>query len=175
MTKMLPRWADPSKEILKGTGVIKEEVVAAIEHRRHLLADSFVDEEDRGGAGWSFHPDFATSIIHLLVVVGFSVVVHASHFAFFVGFVIDIALDGDRLGLHEYECVDLLSDFEGELLKVASLGREAGRELIGHVWIVVRVVTVVLQWREVPDVSKRRAFDDEVELLLDSGRDLSSV
>jgi hypothetical protein len=125
VTKVLPGLTDPSKKILEGTSVVEEEVVGAIKDRRRFLRDYLVDKENRGAARWCFHPSLPMSVVNLPTTIGFSVMVHASHFAAFVGFRVDVALDSDSLGLNEQVCVDLLTNFEGELLKAASIGHVA--------------------------------------------------
>jgi hypothetical protein len=122
------------------------------------LTNPFVDEEDRVTARWSFHPGLPASIVHLPIAVGFSMMVHASNLTFFVSFEVDVALDGDGLGLEEQVRVDLLADFDRELLEVAGVRRAAGMELIDHfcgiqavssdvysIQMVVRLMRVVSQ------------------------------
>lgn len=59
-------------------------------------------------------------------------VVHTNHLASYVGFTVAKAHDGYYLVFRQKVRVDLLTNLERQLLKVAGVRHGASRELIGH-------------------------------------------
>lgn len=112
--------------------MFEEEVIGTIENRRPFKTDASVDEEDYGSTRRRGDPGFPTSIVHFPVASGFSVMVHANHFAPYIDFAVDVAVDGDCLGLCEQVRVVMFTDLKWKLLLVTDACHLAGSGLVDH-------------------------------------------